>query len=513
MTGRQARHAPVSDSHDKTPNPMSPSSGRVPGTGISAGCTAGHQVGGSSWGQGNHANRAENVPGVILVRSTGTPGNNEPFPAASPIAGRRDAVWSSENNATPSTTRNHANNKTKRNMFNTNPIPASGQQPLALSTNPSNVVQIPPAGGEATPESIGAPQRTTMNGKPVLWRTNTGTVVTDPSPEFGHKLLCDSLVFNTGDACAFSCEYCYVKGAMWKLVKPIVDAHNAAEGTSCDFSDLVIRRSNTLTVLDGQLTRKDGSLKYADPTDHRVIFSSTLVDVAANMELLRETAAACNLILEKTGWQIRLLSKSNLLARVVEFIPEQYHDRLILGFSTGTLDPRVSRAIESGTPHVGRRIEALHSLQDSGFRTFGMICPSLPQHDYDQFSREICAAIRVDRCEHVWAEPLNVRPGALPRTLERLREEGLDDEAEMLQSVHGSEAAKAAWEEYARQTFLAHTRNIPAEKLRYLQYVNANSAAWWSAQRQNGAVLLGAKAKELGLCASAETLSAAPEFY
>lgn len=352
-----------------------------------------------------------------------------------------------------------------------------------------------------------------MNGKPVLLRDNTDKVIKFRSTEFGHKLLCDDLTFNLGDACAFSCEYCYVKGMMWRLDKKIIEAHNAAEGTTHDFCDVVIRRAGALAAMERQLIRKKGTPKYADPADHRVIFGATVVDVAANMELLRETATACNLILEKTGWQIRLLSKSSLLARIVEFIPEQYHHRLIIGFSTGTLDPRVSRAIESGTPHVGRRIEALHSLQDRGFRTFGMICPSLPQHDYDQFSREICAAIRVDRCEHVWAEPLNVRPGALPRTLEKLREAGLTEEAEMLQSVHGSKPAKAAWEDYARQTFLAHTRHIPAGKLRYLQYVNTNSAAWWSEQRTNGAVLVGAKAKALGLCASAETLSAAPEFY
>lgn len=157
MTGRQARHAPVSDSHDKTPNPVTPTHGMVAGTGMSVRGMAGHQVGGSSCGQGNHANRAENVPGVILVRSTGTPGNNEPFSAASPIAGRRDAVWSSENNATPSTTRKyHETQKQKNdNMFNTNTIQASGQQPLALSTNPSNVIQMPPAGGEeATAETF-----------------------------------------------------------------------------------------------------------------------------------------------------------------------------------------------------------------------------------------------------------------------------------------------------------------------------------------------------------------------
>lgn len=56
-----------------------------------------------------------------------------------------------------------------------------------------------------------------------------------------------------------------------------------------------------------------------------------------------------------------------------------------------------------------------------------------------------------------------------------------------------------AWEEYARQTFLAHTKNIPPQKLRFLQYIDGKTAGWWAEQRKNGAVLLGNTANALGL--------------
>ena len=346
-----------------------------------------------------------------------------------------------------------------------------------------------------------------MGSKPVLWRENARTVLTDPNSEFGRKLLCDSLVMNLGDACAFSCEYCYVKAVAWKFAKGVVDRHNAAACGAChpgsplDFQRVVIRRANAIRILESQLSRSDGSPNYPDPGDRRVVFSSTLVDVAGNMELLKETAEACRLILEKTGWQIRLLSKSNLLAKLVEFIPARHHQRVIFGFSTGTLDDRVSRAIESGTPRVSQRIKALHWLQDRGFRTFGMICPSLPQADYAAFSREMCAAIRAELCEHVWAEPINIRAAAMHRTLDGLQREGLAEESRRIQLVHGP-GAKGAWEEYARETFLAHAGHVPPGKLRFLQYITNASAAWWAPMREKGAVLLGAEARKLGLCAT-----------
>jgi DNA repair photolyase len=341
-----------------------------------------------------------------------------------------------------------------------------------------------------------------MNGKPVLHR-NAKTVLQMNAEAFEEKRLCDGLILNPGDSCAYSCAFCYVSSLPLKfLVRRVLKEHEEKTGEFLEHSDAVIRRTSSTDVLLGQLLNPSGVRKFPDDQDHRVVFSSSTVDVGANVELLRETAELCNLILEHTGWQIRLLSKGHLLPKLVAdgMIPEKYHHRLIFGFSTGTVDDRVAQAIEKGTALVSKRIQSLHWLQDHGFRTFGMICPSLPQQDYGKFSEQVCEAIRVDRCEHVWAEPINLRGKSLDKTLAALKAEGLDEEAGRMERVSGAGHGNA-WEEYARQTFLAHARNIPAEKLRFLQYIDVKTADWWAEQRKHGAVLLGSSAKDLGLTA------------
>ncbi|MBN8461032.1 MAG: hypothetical protein J0M04_24645 [Verrucomicrobia bacterium] len=343
-----------------------------------------------------------------------------------------------------------------------------------------------------------------INGKPVLLRPNARTVLNLKSRAFAEKLLCDSshdnegVTLNPGDACVFRCSFCYVGLQMIKVDKPILENFNAGRRARGEhelgFEDVVIRRPDPVGLLRKQLLHGNGRSRFPDPDDNRVIFGSTLVDVAGTMELLRETASLANLMLNNTAWQIRLLSKSNLLARLFSdnLIPERHRHRLILGFSTGTLSDDVAAAIEVGTARVSKRIRALHWLQDEGYRTFGMICPSLPppDGDYERFSREICEAIRIDRCEHVWAEVINLRGKSLVRTLAGLHQAGLRREADALSAVMGS-SNKAAWERYARDTFCAHTRHVPADKLRFLQYVDDSTAAWWAGQRKHGAVLLG----------------------
>lgn len=346
----------------------------------------------------------------------------------------------------------------------------------------------------------------TVQGKPVIMRPNARTVINLKSVKFAEKLLCDAITLNPGDACVFRCAFCYVGAQMIKVDKPHLEALNAerrARGESeLAFEDVVIRRPEPVELLRKQLFRRNGLPRFTNPDDNRVVYGSTLVDVAATMELLRETAALCNLILDSTAWQIRLLSKSSLLARLFKdnLIPERHRHRMILGFSTGTLDDNVAGAIEVGTAKVSKRIEALHWLQDEGYRTFGMVCPSLPQADgdYVRFSREICDAIRVDRCEHVWAEVINLRGKSLVSTLAGLHGAGFTAQAEALSAVMGP-GRKEDWEKYASDTFLAHTMHVPAEKLRYLQYVDDNTVDWWAGQRVHGAVLLGKVAERKNL--------------
>lgn len=260
---------------------------------------------------------------------------------------------------------------------------------------------------------------------------------------------------------------------------------NVLNESKTQFEDAVIRRENAAKILHQQLHFSDGRPRFDDPEDRRVVFASPLVDVAGNLELARETIELCRIILQSTHWQIRLLSKSNLLPVIAREL-SVYRDRMIYGVSTGALDDGIAAAIEAGTPKVSKRIESLHVLQDEGFRTYGMICPSLPQDDYVAFSREVCQAIRIDRCEHVWAEVINVRGQSMNRTVEALKEAGYKDAAYRLAATSN----RQVWEQYARDTFLAHAQFIPPSKLRYLQYVRPDTQAWWAQQASKGAILL-----------------------
>ncbi|HVU32379.1 MAG TPA: hypothetical protein VHE61_03025, partial [Opitutaceae bacterium] len=202
-----------------------------------------------------------------------------------------------------------------------------------------------------------------MRGKPVLLRENSGSVLR-PSRGFQKKLLCDGLVLNLGDTCVYNCEFCYVEGMLkgpLGFPRKTLDNFNAVTGATHGFRDVVIRRRNSLELLKNQLLTKNGTPRKEFSQSGDVVFSSSLVDVAANMELAEETARACRLILEHTKLQIRLLSKSNLLTQIVTNkrfrIPDKYRDRVIFGFSTGTLYDGVAKAIETGTAPVSVRIK------------------------------------------------------------------------------------------------------------------------------------------------------------
>ena len=216
------------------------------------------------------------------------------------------------------------------------------------------------------------------------------------------------------------------------------------------------------------------------------------MDVAATVELANETVQLIKLMLEHTQWTIRLLSKGTLLTTTVaKQLPAAAKNRVIYGFSTGTVDNKLSAAFEIGTAKPSKRIEALHRLQNEGYRTYGMACPSLPQRNYNEFAESIVNALRLDKCEHIWAEVLNVRGESLARTSQYLRNANYDFEATQLEQVATN---GAAWEAYARNTFLAYKRYVPAQKLRFLQYVQPEHLQWWKEQEPFGAVLLGSAA-------------------
>jgi DNA repair photolyase len=323
------------------------------------------------------------------------------------------------------------------------------------------------------------------NGKP-LFRIPATSVLSLKSA-FVHKKLSDGPTFTTGFACGFSCTYCYVESLLGRHPSVL----RIMKETGLNFDQMVIEREHPISALQQALTNRHGRPKYADPHDHRVVFASPLVDVAANLPTAKVTVAVCKTILDNTNWQLRLLSKSGLLRVVAEDLRE-YKERIIFGLSTGTTDDHLGSSFESRASSPTVRLRTLHWLQNEGYRTFGMICPSLPQENYKEFAVETAAAIRWERCEHVWGEVLNVRGKSLKRTCDELRQNNFHEAADRLERVS---ADRAAWEKYARKTFLALAQVIPSNKLRFLQYVSKGQTEWWQKQVSRGAVLLGKHAQ------------------
>ncbi len=332
-------------------------------------------------------------------------------------------------------------------------------------------------------------ERVLMGGKPVF--TVPAKTILNFDSKFREKGLCDGPTFSAGTACAFSCTYCYVPAMMLKQA-PWLKKH----GVEGKHEEVVIRRANAADIVQKQLE----SHPQAERLKRKVIYGSPLVDVAGNMDLVRETVDICKVILRYTNWDIRLLSKSNLLPKVAEglhgmagqmcpilgkmVLPQH---RVIYGVSTGTQSDAVGKVIEPGTALVSKRLASLHELQKAGYRTFGMICPSLPVLDYLGFARDMWKAIGGAHCEQVFAECMNLRGASFSRTVGALRAAGMVAAADRLERVSRD---KAAWEEYARETFLAHATCYDGKQLRFLQYVTNDTAAWWEANRKNGAVPL-----------------------
>ena len=310
------------------------------------------------------------------------------------------------------------------------------------------------------------------------------------NPEFTHKKLAGDYTFTTGDACVFSCAFCYVGSLFFR--EPILHAIRLESGLS--HCEIVVRRKDPFGILMSQLFDSWGRPRFMGENEvGKVIFASPNVDCAANLELCRETAEVCRILLTHTRWDIRLLSKSNLLPKIAEALADVpgARERMIFGVSSGTHDDALAASFEIGTAKVSKRIQSIRKLAETGWRCFGMLCPSLPGADLAGILKDLC----IDNLEHVWGEVINVRGQSFTNTINALTKGGFHEVANDLCRVCGP-GTSAAWEQYSRDTFEHLAAIVQPEKLRFLQYCNSHSIEWWRAQESRGAICLGAAAKD-----------------
>jgi DNA repair photolyase len=155
-----------------------------------------------------------------------------------------------------------------------------------------------------------------------------------------------------------------------------------------------------------------------------------------------------------------ILTKSALVTRDLDILTEaaQRAD-VVVNFSIGTLDERVWRATEPGTPHPQRRVEAMHRLTEAGISTGALIAPVLPglSDDPSQLAA-VAEAIRDAGGRIIGTLPLHLRPGVREHFLSWLSSYDPGLHADYLRRYATSDYAPARYAERIRS--LVDARNV-----------------------------------------------------
>lgn len=117
-----------------------------------------------------------------------------------------------------------------------------------------------------------------------------------------------------------------------------------------------------------------------------------------------------------------ILTKSGLVVRDLDIIAAAAHRASVsVNFSIGTVDERVWRATEPGTPHPRRRLDAMRALARAGVPTGALIAPVLPAlSDRPEQLRAVARAILEAGGRVVGVLPLHLRPGTREHFLDWL---------------------------------------------------------------------------------------------
>jgi DNA repair photolyase len=149
-----------------------------------------------------------------------------------------------------------------------------------------------------------------------------------------------------------------------------------------------------------------------------------------------------------------ILTKSPLVTRDLDVLQTAAGRATVsVNFSIGTLDERVWRATEPGSPHPRRRIDAMARLSAAGISTGALVAPILPGlSDGERQLREVVAAIDGAGGRLLGIGPLHLRPGVREHFLDWLSTTDPDLHADYLRRYASSDYAPARYVEllYAR---------------------------------------------------------------
>ncbi len=234
--------------------------------------------------------------------------------------------------------------------------------------------------------------RMTRTDPEIIVRETACKTILNRSALGGYSLNC-----YTG--CTHACVYCYAR--FMQRFHPHAEPWGA-------FIDVKL---NAVEVLKRQLRR-------AEPGE---VFVSSACDGWQPIEAERRlTRRCCELLLER-GFQVNVLTKSDLILRDFDLFRGRQSR---IGITLTTLDEHLRELWEPGAASVCQRLQAIEAARREGLKTAVMFGPLLPFLSDGQAAIDAmlnrAAELGIDA---IWVDAINPRPRVWPAVAGLLRAE------------------------------------------------------------------------------------------
>jgi len=299
-----------------------------------------------------------------------------------------------------------------------------------------------------------------------------------PSPGFEKKKL-STYKLDILALCFFACVYCSSNNGNYLRINRRKFAALAEEQLGqhplpSEEPALTYVWAEILTNLTRQLSTKASTWGAGET----LVFSMLTDAFSPNMVKGGITEAAVRLLLERTAFRVRILTKNAIVgsAKWIRLFL-QFPGRVVVGLSIGTDDDEWARKVELGTSSPSSRLRAIRRLQEAGVPTYGMLCPIFPGLLGGNRLEHLVDQVRPYLAEDFWAEPYNDRQNW---TKMRATYAVGSAEYEWFSEVY-ERGNRAVWSRYATEIYTRLRAKAEREgwlpKLKYLLYEGDITAA------------------------------------
>ncbi len=297
------------------------------------------------------------------------------------------------------------------------------------------------------------------------------------SGPFERKKLATFTV-NVGTKCGHGCHYCSSAASL----RMNASFKEAGESPFTGGYAIVDPDTPERVARDAKRIRKRGVIQLCATVD-------AWSPEAQEHDLGRRCLEA---ILAEPRWTVRILTKNAAVAQDFDLI-QKHADRVLVGLSL-TATPDKADVMSVVEPYASRNTERMAVLEEAhklGLRTYGMLCPLLPE--IADAPEQIDSLVRfVVKCgaEEIFTEPVNARANCLILTQEALMEAGYLTEAKAVESIRTREV----WSVYVRKLIANVQRSVrrhsDIKRLRLVLYPTGLTPACKEEIREDDAGIL-----------------------